>query len=979
MPQPPLEALHVHVESGGAPRRRTLTILFSDLCESTRLAGRLEAEDYFDLIARLRACYHQSVERHGGIVAQISGDGMLAVFGWPEAREGDGRRAVEAALDLHGCVESMGGAAPLRLHSGIHSGLVILQEGDACRGRFELPGHATNIASRLCAEAGPGEILVSEATLGPDRHGFTAGPPRRLRLRGTDAAVVTLAVSGRAAGARAEPAPLIGRDAERSALAAACGDAAGGTPRFVLIEGPPGVGKTRLAEEVLRSAAGAGWQVHRGECEAAGEPLHPFREIVRSLRGGAAPGDEERGAAASAELVLRAAAGRPTFLFIDDWHAADDASREALALLRRAQGVPLMVLATARRDCEDAALQAEFETLVLSPFSREETGRAVERLLPSADPFTVEEVAAASGGNALFIEELCHAMAAGGSRERPEGGTPWLANLIESRLSRLQPDAAALVRIAAVIGNVVPSWLLEAISGRGETDPLVRSLAEYDFVHPAGRAGTLRFKHGITREVIYSAVGLHERRALHRRIAEALKTRAPDAGEREPVEALAYHYLAANEPGAAAYYSALAGERALAASALDRAQAHYKSALDALDRLREQKEGDVSYAAVVQRLGLASVFAPARDQLPYFERAVALAASRVDNGAHARALYWLGYIHYALGESRAASRHLGRALQLALGLGDDPLVVQIRSTLGQAKAAACEYRGALRLLDEAIEVKRRHRTGARPAIGLAYSLACKAFVLADLGRFAEARAGFDASMEAVDGAHHEVEGSVLCLRSAACLWEGDVDEALRNAGEAERVAERVRTLYLYAMSRSLGAYARSLSSGEIEGPLETILQSTRWLEDSGRGQFISLNYGWLADLFVRSGRFDEARRAAVSAIERARRHDRLGEAMAWRAAAKAAAAGVGRRSVAHCLARSRAAARRRDSAHELAATARLEAELLECAAGADAGPRARRNGAGHLIETISGDGSSAMRPLSSSPASMPIIVPIANR
>src|SRR5215217_2147937 len=187
MPPPPFEAMQLEPLAQEAPRRRNLTILFSDLSESTRIAESLEAEDYFDLLARLRSLYHSVVARHGGTVAQISGDGMLALFGHPQSREGDARRAVEAALDLHGAVERLAGEGlgrgmKLRLHSGIHSGLVLLQQGDQFRGRFELLGCATNIASRLCGAAGPGELLVSEATLGPDRHLFETVSRRRLSL-----------------------------------------------------------------------------------------------------------------------------------------------------------------------------------------------------------------------------------------------------------------------------------------------------------------------------------------------------------------------------------------------------------------------------------------------------------------------------------------------------------------------------------------------------------------------------------------------------------------------------------------------------------------------------------------------------------------------------------------------------------------------------------------------------------------------------
>ena len=86
----------------------------------------------------------------------------------------------------------------------------------------------------------------------------------------------------------------------------------------------------------------------------------------------------------------------------------------------------------------------------------------MSRLLPQADPFVAAEVQRHAGGNPLFLEELCHAAAEAavvGERFGQAQPAAWLATLIESRVERLPPEQADLVRIAAVIGTVVPTWL----------------------------------------------------------------------------------------------------------------------------------------------------------------------------------------------------------------------------------------------------------------------------------------------------------------------------------------------------------------------------------------------------------------------------------------------------------------------------------------------------------------------------------------
>ena len=357
--------------------------------------------------------------------------------------------------------------------------------------------------------------------------------------------------------------------------------------------------------------------------------------------------------AALCDLFENLAATKPLILFIDDWQSADDATDQVLAAIRgRVRRALLVLIATRGFSIGDAASKDAL-LLELAPFSEDEAAQTIGRLLPRSDPIVVTRIQRYAGGNPLYIEELCHSAAyddAGHGVTSTKSGSAWLDSLIESRVARLPDAQAELVRAAAVIGNVIPSWLLESITGCGEDHPLVRGLAAQDFVFPGERPGTLRFKHGIAREVIYDSVGLHQRKAMHLRIAAALLERG-SGGHEDLYEPLAYHYGAGGDVSGAARYAELAGDKAVAASALDRAQTQYRAALTALDRLDGSERDYQRWSSIAQRFGLACVFDPSRNQLDVLCRAVELATANHDQAAVARAEYWLGYVNYALGEA----------------------------------------------------------------------------------------------------------------------------------------------------------------------------------------------------------------------------------------------------------------------------------------------------------------------------------------
>ncbi len=978
------------VIGAGTGRRRYLTVLFCDLSDSTRLAGLMEAEDFSTLLATLRLHSREIVAKHGGRIARIQSDGVLAIFGYPEASEDDGRRATEAAIELHAVMAqltvevSTGLRESLALHSGIHAGLVFLTEGDVERGRFEVLGPVPNAASYLSDLAERGTILVSEETLGAEAHFFDKGARYLVDLPGLPNQVAVYQVFGRAtvknryeARAMRGFAPLAGREDDLRSLRSHLREAIAGTPQCVAVVGGPGLGKSRLIAELMRPESTSGCLVLRGYCESylGAEPLQPFLQMLRSIfqinpdlpavdassametifaklgplseksrnaltnvvsnatRNSEAPQVPQGGTiAAIYELLGTLASAQPLLLVLDDWQWADDASRNLLDAIRLMPG-RIFVLMAMRVSGEDDIVAPASRIIELQPLNPQETGRTVEHLLPGADPFIISEIHRYAGGIPLFIEELCHSMAAGGGDRPLEQrlvGAAWLNALIESRVARLPSVQAEIVRTAAVIGNVFPAWLLERVTGFGGHDPQVRSLAALDFLYPGEQTGMLRFKHGITRDVVYDAIGVHQRKAMHLRLAAVLDNADAQAAHDGAFEALAYHYAAAGVPEDAAKYAELAGDKAMAAPALDRARAQYAAALSALDKQSPmRRETQLQWCGVAQKLGMACVFDPLAlaDGMAIFERAVALARQTDNLAAIARAEYWLGYICYAKGLARRAVRHCEVSLELATAIDDQRLAAQVRATFGQVLVSACEYDRGLLLLDSALDSKRNLRApGSSVAVGSAYTLACKGCMLGDRGLFDQADECFQEATYLLGDTLHQVASSVRSWISAVYMWQGRWEEALQIVQGSARIAEHVRSRQLLAMSRALGGYCTWMLTEDPAG-IQAVREAISWIE-ARKGAFLtSLLYGWLVDGALTTGEHAEARRHAARLFMRARQSDRLGEAMGCRALARSAAMSGDHGHADHYLGLATRAGEARQSLHEAAVTQLCRAEI----------------------------------------------------
>jgi class 3 adenylate cyclase len=186
------------LESAGAHRSlRTVSALFADICGSSALAERLDAEDFTALVGEAVASMAAIVESFGGTIEHSAGDGLLALFGAPVAHEDDAERAVLAGLALVGDT--------LSIRVGIETGPVVVGAIGAGRAlEFMAMGDSVNTAAGLQAAARPDTVLVGERTRRVVEGLFAWGAPRDFTLKGRAAPVV--ACEGRARrGRRATP------------------------------------------------------------------------------------------------------------------------------------------------------------------------------------------------------------------------------------------------------------------------------------------------------------------------------------------------------------------------------------------------------------------------------------------------------------------------------------------------------------------------------------------------------------------------------------------------------------------------------------------------------------------------------------------------------------------------------------------------------------------------------------------------------
>jgi class 3 adenylate cyclase len=300
------------------PERKFVTALFSDLTGYTSMTEKLDPEQVKEITSRIFSGVKGIVAKYEGFIERVMGDGCLAFFGIPRAHEDDPIRAIHAAMEIHGLVKGLSPqyearvGAPLSMHSGVNSGLVVTADVDPEKGTHGVAGDAVNVASRLSGMAGPGEIFVGEETVRRARGRFVFNDLGQKLAKGkTEPVSVFKVISVKASGLgtgvdRKVSSEMVGRDKELDRLELQVMKAINGDGSVVNVIGEAGIGKSRLIAELKKREVMKRVTLLEGRAISIGKNLsfHPIIDLLKQW-GGISEADSEAAAFAKLEKAIR--------------------------------------------------------------------------------------------------------------------------------------------------------------------------------------------------------------------------------------------------------------------------------------------------------------------------------------------------------------------------------------------------------------------------------------------------------------------------------------------------------------------------------------------------------------------------------------------------------------------------------------------------------------------------------------------------
>lgn len=871
--------------------RRQVTVLFADLAGYTALSQALDPEETHRILTRYFELLDAIVAECGGTVDKHVGDAVMAVFGAPIAHGDDTLRALRAATQVHGAMERLSAefARPLRAHAGVASGEVVAAPtGSDVHRQYTMTGDAVNLAARLADLARGGETVIADDVHRAYGEAIEAEPVGSVAIRGLAGEVPVWRLRGLRATPLAEP-PLIGRTAELARFEAMLADvAAGRGGAKLIVRAEPGLGKTRLVRAFASRAGVRGFAAHAAAvldfggaqgrdavrtllASVLGVPDDVDGDLrrealVRAVAAGRAAADEAPFVAdllgmaghdaayeamddavrssgrvrALCDVVARATAQGPLLLIVEDMHWATPWVARCLeALGERAQGLPLVVVATTRPEGDAPGTPGfgqAWPAWALAPLDAAEAGALAHSFL-ATNPDIAQRCIDRAQGNPLFLTQLLRSGADGALIPAT------LQSLVQSRLDRLVAADKHALQAAAVIGQRFDPTVLRHLLDDAAYDPT--ALLGRDLVSGDREGGYYTFTHALIRDGAYASLLHSARRSLHQRAADWFASR--DA-------VLAAEHLDRADDGRAA-------PAYLAAARAEAAALRFDSALR-LVRRGAQLPGDGAMAHALARFegDLARDTGDVPASRAAFERAAEHATTDAERCA---ALAGIAAAHRATGSMAEGLAVLDVLEPLALAAG----LTREASRAAYLRGCLEFGRGDTAASRRAQEAARARALEANDPEGEAHALSGLADVLYADGRMASAYAAFERCVALCDR-----EGLArFALNNRAMLavvhsYLAPLDGALHVLDRVRADARELRHRAAEVMADESEAWVR-VSQGMYAEAVAPAQRSLALAREIGSRRFVVFDQGLLAYAYAHLGRHDDAATALAEAFD----------------------------------------------------------------------------------------------------------------
>ena len=730
-------ALRGWLADGIEPEHRVATVSFvkysgvDDLLASAGPAGVAAA--LHDFVSGVQTAAAESGVTFLATDLDKDGGKVILCTGVPATLDDDDGRMMRA---LRRIVEA---DTAFTLRIGVNRGHVFVGEiGGPHRATFTVMGDTVNIAARMMAAAGPGELYASPEVLDRSRTLFDSRRLAPLSVKGKSQLVHACAVD-REIGPRpmetsSDLTIFAGRTAELDRLRSALARARAGSGTVVRVAGPTGVGKTRLITESLTGADHVVVVAMRAEQTGATAAYRALRDPIRHLLGIARADQSEMADRLHAAVMQRAPSllpvlpligdtahidtpstpevdrielrfrpdrtadalvalfdawtDRPVAILIDDAQWLDSASTALVERLAIAARERSWLLVIARRLQPGGADPRADDRIELSPLPAADAASVVLAGTSAAPlrPHEIELIVERSGGNPLFLSELIRTARSSGTDTLPAS----IDDAVNTEVDALSPLTRRVVRYASVLGNSFRTPVLRAVLATEQIeldDGIADDLGR--FLRSDG-ADRLTFRHAVLRDVVYEGLPYRRRRELHLRAGAITEELAGDEPE-TVADVLSMHYSLGQEHNRAWRYARLAGQRARSRYANIEAVTQYQRAIESARRLDDVAPHDV--AEVWRALG------DTREQLALYDDAIeayrrASALHRGDRVAQAELLLRRARVRMHLGRYRIALADATRARRLIGGLDSaeaaatSARLIALQSWLRQAQQQA---------------------------------------------------------------------------------------------------------------------------------------------------------------------------------------------------------------------------------------------------------------------------------------------------